>query len=125
MTLPNANKPELIEIASLALFPTAFVLLSLSDPARSTKLNLDTKQIGCSSALEGGRVCFNISVKMAWDLDDVRFISVLPVVLHSVPFLKQLIINIKYFVYPSVILLEKVCGISNLIFGTASQINLS
>jgi len=40
MTFPNANKPQLIDIPSLALSPVAPVRFNLSEPARSTKWNL-------------------------------------------------------------------------------------
>ena len=40
ITFPKAKRPQLMEMPSLALSPVAPVLLSLSDPARSTKWNL-------------------------------------------------------------------------------------
>ena len=41
------TSPQLMEIPSLALSPVAPVLLSLSDPARSTKWNL---ALSCSQS---------------------------------------------------------------------------
>lgn len=40
ITLPNALKDKLILLASFNLSPVAYVLLYLSDPAKSTKFNL-------------------------------------------------------------------------------------
>jgi len=39
MTFPNADNERLILVASFNLSPTAFVLLCLSEPARSTRLS--------------------------------------------------------------------------------------
>jgi len=39
MTFPKADNERLILVASFNLSPTAFVLLCLSEPARSTRLS--------------------------------------------------------------------------------------
>ena len=45
MTLPSADRDKLIFVASLSLAPVACVLLYLSEPAKSTKFNVDTLNI--------------------------------------------------------------------------------
>src|SRR5258706_3307691 len=70
MTFPSARRPELIEIPSLARSPCAAVRLRRSEPARSTKWNLETivvhspgpssssPPVRCPSAEEGRRPLF-------------------------------------------------------------------
>lgn len=45
ITFPNTNSPWFILTPSLNLVPVAFVFLDRSDPAKSTKWNLDVVKV--------------------------------------------------------------------------------
>lgn len=72
-----------------------YMFLTLSEPAKSTKWNLDARRLmdGCESVADDSWLaicCFKRTEKMAWDLDDVALTSVDPVALWWTPFLNIL-----------------------------------
>jgi hypothetical protein len=77
MTLARANRPTLMEMLSFSRSPSARVRFSRSDPARSTKWNLEQRVSSSPSALVTR--CSKNRVTTAWERDDVAFISVAPV----------------------------------------------
>ena len=92
-TLPRASRPELIAIPSFARSPTALVRFSLSDPAKSTKLNFETV-IWKSPSVddEGMNRCWRRErAKIACERDDVLFMSVAFVCRYSRPFKSSLL----------------------------------
>lgn len=72
ITFPNAKSPMLMLIPSFIFIPSAPVLPSLSDPARSTKQNLEQVK----SSLSFWFYFSKEIVKIAWDLELVSFIFV-------------------------------------------------
>lgn len=93
ITLPSASRPLLIFTPSLKRSPQASVFEHRSEPARSTKLNFDvvTDFLGiqkrrnivdliiagiCIIYFSFFVVAIIVSVNIAWDRDDVSFISV-------------------------------------------------
>ena len=87
---PKASRLLLMEMPSFNLPPIAFVFLILSLPARSTRWNLDDVAVPDPNPMEfvGSRVCGVVmqreNVQIAWDLDEVAFIAVVPVALDLV-----------------------------------------
>mmetsp|Transcript_26758 Transcript_26758/g.64883 ORF Transcript_26758/g.64883 Transcript_26758/m.64883 type:complete len:208 (-) Transcript_26758:541-1164(-) len=93
MTFPRARSPLLMLIPSRMRSPTAPVLLSRSDPARSTKWNLEvivsSRTSALSSTISTCVVCLRMMLKIACDRDDVAFIAVAPVTRQAVPLSRQ------------------------------------
>mmetsp|Transcript_40057 Transcript_40057/g.77967 ORF Transcript_40057/g.77967 Transcript_40057/m.77967 type:complete len:217 (-) Transcript_40057:509-1159(-) len=105
MTLPRANNPLLMLIPSFILSPVAPVRLTLSDPAKSTKWNLDTMVSCRTSALSLSStclVCTRIMLKMACERLEVAFIAVDPVTRHAVPLSRESSMSSGHFTASSI-----------------------
>ena len=95
ITWPRQRRPLLIEIPSLSCWPWAPVFLILSDPARSTKWNLElisSVTVWSSPSLASSvdsiylTIFYSIeTVKIAWLRDDWSFMPVLEVTLWLIP----------------------------------------
>ena len=85
ITLLNASNPELIDTASLKRSPMAPLFLIRSDPAKSTKFNLNFTVFLLV-------IFSNISENIACDLDEFAFEIVAAVFLFKDPVHKRLII---------------------------------
>ena len=85
MTFPSASRPQLMLIASFSRSPVALVRFWRSEPARSTKWNLESRTSSWIEPSAAGKRCSSESVKMAWEREETEFISVLPVVRAIAP----------------------------------------
>lgn len=85
MTLPRTDRLVLILQSSFSLYPSAFVSLTLSLPARSTRWKREVLTTFLPSLCT--TVVLMYAVKMAWDLDDSKFMFVQATCLLSIPIL--------------------------------------
>lgn len=88
ITIPNVVSDLLILLASFNLSPSAAVLFCLYEPAKSTKWILDFLSILCPFS-----TCLfsTLKLKIAWDLEDSRFIKVSPTCLVLTPWFNRTI----------------------------------
>lgn len=87
ITFPKALSERLIFEASLSLSPTDPVLDCLSEPAKSTRLNLQAVNLSIYPCCSDDSIC---KVKIACDLDDYAFIRVSATDLLLFPILSNL-----------------------------------
>uniref|UniRef100_A0A8C0L1Z5 Secreted protein n=1 Tax=Canis lupus dingo TaxID=286419 RepID=A0A8C0L1Z5_CANLU len=86
MTLPKARRLLLIWMLSLSRSPVLPVLSTLSEPARSTKWNLETSSwpaAGRGMRLGARPRCSRVTVKTVWERLDRRLRCVAPVLSTS------------------------------------------
>ncbi|KAK2503243.1 hypothetical protein MC885_005974 [Smutsia gigantea] len=93
MTLPRARRPLLIWMLSLSRSPVLPVLSTLSEPARSTKWNLETSS--WPAAGRGRRLgmrprCSRVTVKIVWERLERRLKCVAPVCRAALPTSRRL-----------------------------------
>ena len=92
MTFPSALRLWLMLLLSSSLWPVAYVTLTRSLPARSTRLSFPTliclggSYPSFSLWLLKMVICSNIIINTAWDLELKSFILVEAVALHWAPF---------------------------------------
>ena len=110
MTLPKALRDRLIfvalkniflffKITSFNLAPSAYVLLYLSEPAKSTKLSFPTQNLASPSIFSSHSIKI---VNIECDLEDSAFIKVEPTERFSLPlsihlFISAAVFTISYF----------------------------
>jgi hypothetical protein len=92
MTIPRQLKLLLIFLHSSNLLPEAPVTLTLSEPARSTKLSLATLIYFPSLCVLFYLICSIVMIKTACDLEESSFILVFAVALDLAPILMSSII---------------------------------
>uniref|UniRef100_A0A8C3MP79 Uncharacterized protein n=1 Tax=Geospiza parvula TaxID=87175 RepID=A0A8C3MP79_GEOPR len=99
MTLPKARRPQLIWILSFSLSPVFPVFTIRSEPARSTKWNLETRTCPAAGTAGGWRCrgrrpaprrCSMVTVKMVCERLDCLLMCVAPVCLAVFPISSRL-----------------------------------
>ncbi|KAJ1069621.1 hypothetical protein K5549_006205 [Capra hircus] len=93
MTLPSAKRLLLIWMLSLSRSPVLPVLSTLSEPAKSTKWNLETSSwpaAGRGRRLGARPRCSRVTVKMVWERLERRLKCVAPVCRAAFPISRRL-----------------------------------
>ena len=83
-TCPKVRRLPLIMLASFNRSPSALVDFCLSDPARSTRVNLATR-VFVTPLTSSSRSVLTVSTNTACDRDEARFIFVLATVRFDMP----------------------------------------
>lgn len=97
---PRAKRLLLMFAPSTNLIPLLFVLLALSDPARSIRLNF---AIFISALIPWAlSLCSTVIYKTAWDLEEASLASVLSFVLALLPYTIYLTISSVFVVMISI-----------------------
>lgn len=108
ITFPKDKRPKLMLMPSLRVDPVAPVFFNLSEPARSTKWNFEQIEPLFSywSVIRSWRT---VIVKIAWDLEELSFISVWAVERWMEPFSRMPISSkleeTDYYVRPRMLML--------------------